>query len=257
MAFGVATPSSSVAQVLFDETFDDATVIVPGSRLDRPIIGLDDRPRERRRERMFRSKRLNERPITRDDNVRFPQAVVPPAAIGNVPVETGPDGSVQVITDTYRVSGESYKDLWSSIQRAALGNGDLGTGDAQVSFQPRATYLESEGSCQAADPAVDLTVVLTFPEWDTASNEPRATEAFGRMLSYLRTHEAQHVLIARQYRKEMVEAITGLPAQATCDEMRATIAQAAAGVNELQIAAQRAFDRKERKNSAELLGRAK
>ena len=137
-----------------------------------------------------------------------------------------------------------------------LGNDDLGIGDAQVSFQPRATYLESEGSCQAADPAVDLTVVLTFPEWDTASNDPRAAEAFGRMLSYLRAHEAQHVLIARQYRQEMVEAITDLPAQSTCEAMRATIAEAAAGVNELQIAAQRAFDRKERKNSAELFSRA-
>ena len=188
-------------------------------------------------------------------NVLIPRAVVAEASVEDTPIETGRDGTIDVRTDTYRVTGRSYKDLWSSIQRATLDNGSMGVGDATISFQPRATYVENEGSCAAAEPVVDLTAVLTLPEWDTPSDDQRANAAFKRTLDYLRVHEAQHVLIAREYRKEMVEAISELPPQPTCEKMQASIAVAAATVNDRHAAAQRAYDAKERKRSAELFSR--
>ena len=108
----------------------------------------------------------------------------------------------------------------------------------------------------ASEHAVDLTAVLTFPEWDTPSQDWRAVKAFRRTLDYLRVHEAQHVLIARQFRQEMVEAIAKLAPQPTCAAMRTLIAATTARINDRQVAAQRAYDTKERKRSAELFSRS-
>ena len=190
-----------------------------------------------------------------DETVMALRHIVPQATAETSPVEVGSDGTIDVQTDAYRVTGRSYKDLWASIQRATLENGNMGVGDATISFQPRATYVEAGGSCTAVDPAVDLTAVLTFPQWDSPSNDQRAVAAFKRTLDYLRVHEAQHVLIARRYRKTMVEAISELPPQPNCQKLRASVAAAAAKVNDRHVAAQRAYDAKERKHSAELFSR--
>ena len=73
--------------------------------------------------------------------VTQPRAVVPEAAVGTTQSDQGPDGTINVRTDTYQVTGSSYKDLWSSVQRAAMENGpEMGIGEASISFQPRANF---------------------------------------------------------------------------------------------------------------------
>ena len=251
MAF---TTFGADAQVLLDNGIGGSRIIVRGDALGTAPVDLYGVAR--RPSAVVPDTTTNGAPVQFDDNVRVPKAVVPQASIEAAPVEVGPDGTIDVRTDTYRVMGASYKDLWSSLQRATLGNGDSGVGDASITFQPRAIYVENDGSCAASEPAVDLTAVLTFPEWDTPSQDRRAVQAFRRTLDYLRVHEAQHILIARQFREEMVEAIAQLAPQPTCAAMRTLIAATAVRINVRQIAAQRAYDTKERKRSAELFSRS-
>ncbi|SMC77984.1 protein of unknown function [Fulvimarina manganoxydans] len=189
--------------------------------------------------------------------VTQPRAVVPEAAVGTTQSDQGPDGTINVRTDTYQVTGSSYKDLWSSVQRAAMENGpEMGIGEASISFQPRANFEEGQGGCVASDVAVDMNAVLTFPEWHhTGEAAANATAAFDRMLAYLRVHEAQHVEIAREYRAKMIDAIKTLPAATSCEGMRAAVQKAALAINALHQKAQRRYDVEQRKMSTELFGR--
>ncbi len=231
----------------------NTTIIVPGGLIDRTGNGRGVEYRERVRPRAGSDTGA----VTRDDNVLYPRAVVPPAAIGSPPVESGPDGNIQVITDTYRVTGTSFKDLWSSVQREAMSNGQaIGIGDATITFQPRAEFIETPEGCALQGVAVDLTAVLVFPEWDGAQGAaPRASEAFANMMNYLRVHEAQHVTIAREFRKTMVDAIEALPPAESCDVMRGSVREVAEEIDALHQARQRDYDTSERKMSAELFSR--
>lgn len=95
----------------------------------------------------------------------------------------------------YAVTGPSIAELHRQMR--ALGPADPVTGKRMQGFAEWSVswtfgFQERSGACRIADPRVDLTVVITLPQWTGQAPSPRLATSWQTFVDGLVVHEHGH-----------------------------------------------------------------
>ena len=120
-----------------------------------------------------------------------------------------------------------------------------------IDFHPRWRTRAKAGSCALSDVTVGLTVHMRLPRWGGGPRQPPA--AARRFVGAIERHELGHVAIARRFAAGMRQALQRLPAEASCAALAIRAGRLAEDWRRRHLAAQRAYDARERKGLARLL----
>ncbi len=136
-------------------------------------------------------------------------------------------------------------------------------GATQMEFTTRLAYAQGTGFgyvqgaglslgagfCQVAEATVHLKVKVILPKW----RRPRAAEQDVRLIwdtlaSDIKRHEEGHVVIAKNYAREMEQAMKAMDRQKDCETVLAKAKEIRARILEKHDKAQEQFDRVESVN---------
>jgi predicted secreted Zn-dependent protease len=122
-------------------------------------------------------------------------------------------------------------------------------GATQMEFTSRLTYAEKNGRCWIADAKVNMRAKVTLPRW-----KPRAkTDGDVRLIwetlaSDIKRHEESHIVIARNYARELEQSLKAIRRQKTCAAVAAKAQAVQTSVLARHDAAQDRFDKIEGMN---------
>ncbi|MER8750794.1 DUF922 domain-containing protein [Mesorhizobium sp. M1050] len=122
-------------------------------------------------------------------------------------------------------------------------------GATQMAFTTRISYARTSSSCRIADAVVTVKVKVILPEWRRTRKADADVRLFWDTLSAdIKRHEERHVEIAKNYGRELEEALEATYPQRTCDAAKAKAAAITAAVLAKHDRAQVQFDRVESVN---------
>ncbi|MER9997913.1 DUF922 domain-containing protein [Mesorhizobium sp. M0051] len=122
-------------------------------------------------------------------------------------------------------------------------------GATQMAFTTRISYARTSSSCRIADAVVTVKVKVILPEWRRTRKADADVRLFWDTLSAdIKRHEERHVEIAKNYGRELEEALEATYPQRNCDAAKAKAAAITAAVLARHDRAQVQFDRVESVN---------
>ncbi|MER9138557.1 DUF922 domain-containing protein [Mesorhizobium sp. M0830] len=122
-------------------------------------------------------------------------------------------------------------------------------GATQMAFTTRISYARTSSSCRITDAVVTVKVKVILPEWRRTRKADADVRLFWDTLSAdIKRHEERHVEIAKNYGRELEEALEATYPQRNCDAAKAKAAAITAAVLGKHDRAQVQFDRVESVN---------
>lgn len=119
-------------------------------------------------------------------------------------------------------------------------------GATQLEFNTRLGYAEKGGYCRVSEAQVSVKAKVILPRWGQRS---RATQevrtVWDTLSSDIKRHEEGHLVIARNYARELEEALRRLDRQRSCERVGQKAQETAARILEDHDREQVHFDRVE------------
>lgn len=159
----------------------------------------------------------------------------------------------------FRIGGATLSELQDELTArgpTVKSTGRRHPGATEMQFVNRLDYDDDNGKCRVSKAGVSVKAKITLPRWTRPAGAAEDTRLiWGALAGDIKRHEESHVSIARDYARQMEEALLALPAQKTCaiaaDRAQETIRRLL-GAHD---AAQERFDRIERINFSERMDR--
>ncbi len=159
----------------------------------------------------------------------------------------------------FRIGGATLSELQDELTArgpTVKSTGRRHPGATEMQFVNRLDYDGDAGKCRVSKASVSVKAKITLPRWTRPAGAAEDTKLiWGALAGDIKRHEESHVSIARDYARQIEEALLALPAQKTCaiaaDRAQETIRRLLAAHD----AAQERFDRIERINFSERMDR--
>jgi predicted secreted Zn-dependent protease len=174
------------------------------------------------------------------------------AACGGLPSQGRPSSAaspsirVAVRESLYAVNGTSFVDLKADgLSKGPFDDGERrwALTDSKVHFQYKTT-MPPNGACGLESVDIDVTAVVTLPEWQDRNRASVAlAREWYRFLSATRDHEHGHVTIAVETAHAVETAIRAVGSRATCEELGRDIDNAGNDALAQLSVKQRIYDR--------------
>lgn len=151
----------------------------------------------------------------------------------------------------FTVHGKSALELDFALARGGprISNMSRHPGAAQIKFDQNVSYKAANGRCGIANAIVRLTLNITLPRWaERGSANRNLGILWDALAGDIKRHEEQHGTIALQHARQMEAALKNLPAQDSCDHMKALVARTIDQQLAYHTADQLGFDRTELAN---------
>lgn len=159
----------------------------------------------------------------------------------------------------FRIGGATLPELQDELTSrgpTVKSTGRRHPGATEMQFVNRLDYDGGAGKCRVSKASVSVKAKITLPRWSRPAAAAEDTRLiWGALVGDIKRHEESHVSIARDYARQMEDALLALPAQKTCaiaaDKAQETIRR-------LLVAhdtAQERFDRIERINFSDRMDR--
>lgn len=151
----------------------------------------------------------------------------------------------------YTIHGKSALELDFALARGGprISNMSRHPGAAQIRFSQDVSYKKADGRCAVANAVVNLSLKITLPHWaERGSANQHLGILWDALASDIKRHEEQHGSIALQHARQMEQALRNLPAEDTCEQMKALVARTVDQQLALHTADQLRFDRTELAN---------
>ena len=186
--------------------------------------------------------------LVSSDSLRAAAAALAPADDGRgaperQPAPERPPIQVNRTHATYAVTGETVEDvLRSLLERGPREGDDIFFGLTETALDVRYDPNEISGGCIIEDTEVDLTLVVTLPEWmPEPGTDPALLRDWGRFRRALAAHEERHQAIALGGAEAAYRAVAGLYRD-SCEEAVAEARGRLEGLGVEVSAAHRRYD---------------
>jgi len=119
-------------------------------------------------------------------------------------------------------------------------------GATQMEFTTRLGYAQGPGYCQVVQATVNLKVKVILPKWRRPGKAEQDVKLIWDTLSSdIKRHEESHIVIAKNYAREMEQALKATGRQKDCQAATAKAKEVRANILEKHDRAQQEFDRVE------------
>ncbi|MEM0986693.1 MAG: DUF922 domain-containing protein [Pseudomonadota bacterium] len=141
------------------------------------------------------------------------------------------------------VLGRAGKAMLKAAPLGANGNPNAGQVDSEWSLRLKPSATETQ--CGVQDVTITVSTTITTPDWsDVEDLEPDAQKEWDRYLTALRTYQDGHIAITVEMAKDIRSALLALPAQPTCSDLQAEMAQTAARIEADYADTNAAYDKR-------------
>jgi predicted secreted Zn-dependent protease len=124
--------------------------------------------------------------------------------------------------------------------------GNRHPGATRMAFSTRLGFAEKPGSCRIASAVVTVRAKVILPRWKRPRNADRGLRIFWDTLSAdIKRHEESHVVIAKNYARELEDALKASGPQKDCEVATAKAKQISDSILARHDRAQVQFDRVE------------
>lgn len=152
----------------------------------------------------------------------------------------------------FSIGGDTLDEIETELSKRGPqlnGAGRRHPGATQMEFTTRLNYADAGDGCEIVDASVSVEAKVILPRWRKRAKSDDDVRLFWDTLSSdIKRHEESHVGIAKNFAREIEQALEKLGRRDTCGEL----AQKAAEVRERLLVkhdkAQASFDRVEGKN---------
>jgi len=159
---------------------------------------------------------------------------------------------VRKSTSYFQIGGRTAAEIDEELTRKGpmtQMTGNRHPGPTQIRFGGDLTYVRKGERCAIEDARVTLDTKIILPRW---KNRKRATTELAfiwdALSADIKRHEERHAEIARQYARNLEQALKRIPAQDDCDRMQDKVAEVTDRLTLAHDEAQMKFDRIEAKN---------
>lgn len=122
-------------------------------------------------------------------------------------------------------------------------------GATQMEFTTRLTYGEKNGRCWITDAKVNMRAKVTLPRWKPRAKADGDVRLIWETLAAdIKRHEESHIVIARNYARELEQSLKAIGRRKTCAAVAAKAQAVQTSVLARHDAAQDRFDRIEGMN---------
>jgi Predicted secreted Zn-dependent protease len=152
----------------------------------------------------------------------------------------------------YAVAGDSGEAILRSVRASAPRDGRA-YGLTQITFHPVYALADAKARCAVERATVGVELVLLLPQWrEGAPPAPRVRGVWNRFEGTVRAHEHTHATIAKAHARRLERTLLALRAP-DCGGLRRRIDEEIARAKRTHLAAQAAFDLREKKKLKSLL----
>jgi len=152
----------------------------------------------------------------------------------------------------FSIGGSTLEDIEKQLSKhgpQVKSTGSRHPGATQMAFTTRISYATQAGSCRIADAAVTVKVKVILPEWRRPRKADPDVKLFWDTLSAdIKRHEERHVEIAKNYGRELENALKATYPRTDCATAKAKAAEITAAILARHDRAQVQFDRVESVN---------
>jgi predicted secreted Zn-dependent protease len=122
-------------------------------------------------------------------------------------------------------------------------------GATQMEFNSRVTYAEQNGKCAVSDARVTVRAKVILPRWKQRGKAERDVRLiWDTLLSDIKRHEESHVVIAKNYARDLEQELKSIGRQKDCARTQAKVQAVTNRVLAKHDAAQDRFDKIEGMN---------
>ncbi len=122
-------------------------------------------------------------------------------------------------------------------------------GAAQLKFNGKIDYVESNGRCSVKDARFHVKARISLPRWrDRKRSDRDLVFVWDTLARDIKRHEEQHVIIAKNHARKVERAIMGLRPAKDCKVLERKAGEITDRILEEHDRAQARFDRIEAKN---------
>jgi predicted secreted Zn-dependent protease len=149
----------------------------------------------------------------------------------------------------FSIGGSTLDEIETELNRrgpSVKSSGDRHPGVTQMEFKTRIGYGEQNGHCRVVQADVILKAKVILPKWRRPKRANRDVRLiWDTLASDIKRHEESHVVIAKNYARELERALLAIDRQPTCEQTTEKIRAVTAKVLAKHNDAQDAFDRVE------------
>ncbi|QLF70709.1 DUF922 domain-containing protein [Peteryoungia desertarenae] len=152
----------------------------------------------------------------------------------------------------FNIGGRTAEEIDNELTRKGPLTNSTGLrhpGATRIQFGGDLSYVEDGRRCWVEDVQVTVNTRIILPRW---TNRKRADTdmalLWDTLASDIKRHEERHAEIARQYARELQDALTRLRPERDCTRMQDKVAETTDRVTDEHDKAQIQFDRVEAKN---------
>jgi len=149
----------------------------------------------------------------------------------------------------FSIGGSTLDEIEAELSRRGpqvKSSGRRHPGATQMEFTTRLGYLQKEGRCAIVQATVSVKAKVILPKWRRSKKADRDVRLIWDTLSAdIKRHEESHVVIAKNYARDMETALKAVPPQADCGQAAAKAQAVSAKLLARHDMAQEEFDRVE------------
>lgn len=148
------------------------------------------------------------------------------AALSGVP---GYAASVVKSYSYFNIKGRTLEELESELNKRGpemKNTGRRHPGATQMEFSTKVGYAEQDGRCNVAKANVTVRAKVILPRWRAPRRAEQDTRLIWNTLSAdIKRHEESHVIIAKNYARELEDTLRGLGRFKTCETAQNRVKQ--------------------------------
>ena len=146
----------------------------------------------------------------------------------------------------FNIGGLTLTEIEKELERRGpklSGTGKRHPGATRMDFNTRLGYRERNGRCAITEARVTVKADVILPRWRQRGAESDVRLIWETLSSDIKRHEESHVIIARNYARELEDALKAVRPERTCDQTAAKAKQVNDRILARHDAAQDEFDR--------------
>ena len=152
----------------------------------------------------------------------------------------------------FKIGGKTAEEIDNELTRKGPLTNSTGMrhpGATRIQFGGDLTYVDEGNRCSVEDVRVTVNTRIILPRWVNRKRaDPDMALLWDTLSSDIKRHEERHAEIARQYARELENALTRLRPERDCTRMQDKVSATTDRVTEEHDKAQMRFDRIEAKN---------
>lgn len=167
---------------------------------------------------------------------------------------TGSPAAAATLSKTYSyftIHGRTLDEIQDQLDRNGprlAGTGKRHPGMTRMEFKTHVGYRERSGRCEVVDAKVALTARIILPRWNQRGAAADVRFVWETLASDIKRHEEAHVVIARNYARELETQLRHVRPQRDCAAARRLVKDTTDGILARHDGEQDHFDAIEGRN---------